>query len=384
MKQGGTTDGLFGLDRAGIKSVLQNDLGVKEGYRAEQIYRALYARRITNYAEITELPKALISKLDTHASLPKLVLSHESISTDGTRKYLFTLNDGLSIESVLIPSEMRDEAGESRRRTLCISTQVGCPLDCKFCATATLKVKRNLTVTEILLQIFEVERISGEPITNLVYMGMGEPMLNYDNVVASLRIITDPDLEILGRKRITISTSGLPEEIRKFAHEGLNVKLALSLHATTNELRTKLMPINQKHPLEEVLSAMEEYYRETHIPVTYEYILFAGLNDTPADAKRLAKIARRMPTKVNVIPFHPIDFAEPTGFALELHPATKPAFDEFLLLLRELGVQVMIRSSSGEDIEAACGQLALSDVAKATGLHGVALHKIDASTLVHA
>src|SRR5581483_9404895 len=276
-------------------------------------------------------------------------------SSDGTRKFLFELADGLAIESVLIPSEMLNEEGEAKRKTLCVSTQVGCPLDCKFCATASLKLKRNLTSAEILLQIFEVERLTQEKISNLVFMGMGEPMLNYENVVRALRIITDPRTEMLGKRRVTVSTSGLPDEIRAFAREGLNVKLALSLHATTDTLRTRLMPINKKYPLPTVLAAIEDYYKITKQPVTYEYILFEGLNDTPSDAARLAKIARRVPSRVNVIPFHPIDFTHPTGVSRELRPASEANFRDFLSMLRNAGVSVFIRSSSGKDIEAACG-----------------------------
>jgi 23S rRNA (adenine2503-C2)-methyltransferase len=195
-------------------------------------------------------------------------------------------------------------------------------------------------------------------------MGMGEPMLNYDNVVRSLRILTDPTLKIISRRRITVSTSGIAPAMEKFAYEKLGVKLALSLHATDDKLRTRLMPINKKYPLEEVLRAMEVYYRETKIPVTYEYILFKDLNDTLADAKRIARITRRCPSKVNVIPFHKIDFTNPTGIAAELKPASQKDFQEFLDALKNEGVQVMVRSSSGQDIEAACGQLALSELKK--------------------
>jgi 23S rRNA (adenine2503-C2)-methyltransferase len=189
---------------------------------------------------------------------------------------------------------------------------------------------------------------------------MGEPMLNYDNVIRSLRILSNPELEIIGAKRITVSTSGLPDEIRKFADEGFGVKLALSLHATTDELRTKLMPINKRYPIVQLLEAMDYYYQKTGIPVTYEYIVFEALNDTEADAKRLAKIARRMPSKVNIIPFHKIDFTNPTGISAELHPTAQDKFELFVDMLRAQGVQVMVRSSSGLDIEAACGQLALA------------------------
>ncbi len=322
-------------------------------------------RRARSFSEMTNLPKAFRQSLESRFVIPSLINQHVSESADGTKKFLFGLEDGRSIETVLIPTEMRGERiphDRSSRRTLCVSTQVGCPLDCKFCATASLKLKRNLTTAEILLQIFEVERITSETITNLVFMGMGEPMLNYENLVRALRIVTDPKTEMLVSRRVTVSTSGIPDAIRNFANEGLNVKLALSLHATTNALRTRLMPINKRYPLEQVLSAMEEYYKITGRPVTYEYIVFDGLNDSPTDAARLAKIVRRVPSRVNIIPFHPIDFTHPTGFAAELRPASKAAFDGFIAMLRDAGVTALVRTSSGKDIEAACGQLALAEL----------------------
>ncbi len=352
--------GFFGRSREELRGLLREELGVSEQFRADQLYDWLYASRARAFSEMTNLPKNLRIELEARFSIPSLILQHVSESSDGTRKFLFGLEDGRSIETVLIPSEMRGE--RDPRRTLCVSTQVGCPLDCKFCATASLKLKRNLTTAEILLQIFEVEKITSESITNLVFMGMGEPMLNYENLVRALRIITDPKTEMLVSRRVTVSTSGIPEAIRNFANEGLNVKLALSLHATTNALRTRLMPINKRYPLEEVLSAMEEYYKITGRPVTYEYILFDGLNDSPADAARLAKIARRVPSRVNIIPFHPIDFTHPTGFAAELRPASQAAFGRFISLLKDAGVTALVRTSSGKDIEAACGQLALAEL----------------------
>ena len=359
----------FGRTQEELKELLAKEFSVKEDFRARQLYQWLYARRARSFDEMTDLPKALLGQLQQRLAIPTLALHHLSVSQDGTKKYLFDLEDGLSIETVLIPSEMRDERGEARRKTLCVSTQVGCPLDCKFCATASLKLKRNLTTGEILLQLFEVEHNTGEAITNLVFMGMGEPMLNYENVVRALRIITDPATDLVGKRRITVSTSGIPDAIRTFASEGLKVKLALSLHATTNKLRTRLMPINKRYPLEEVLSAIEEYYKITHIPITYEYILFQGLNDSEADAKRLAKIARRVPSKINVIPFHEIGFTNPVGYSATLKPAPKEVFDRFLAMLKREGAQVMVRTSSGQDIEAACGQLALAELSE-QGSHG--------------
>ncbi|MEP7235073.1 MAG: 23S rRNA (adenine(2503)-C(2))-methyltransferase RlmN [Ignavibacteriota bacterium] len=351
---------LLGLNQPELQVAIETEIPGLPAYRAKQVYTWLYNKRAKQYSEMTQLPSELRGQLERHFVIGSIKMEHQSRSADGTIKFLFTLYDGNQIESVLIPSEMRDAAGESRRKTLCLSTQVGCPLDCKFCATGSMKLKRNLTTSEIIEQYFEVERLTGEKITNVVYMGMGEPMLNYDNVLRSLRILTDPELEIIGAKRITVSTSGLPDEIIKFGREKLGVKLALSLHATTDELRTKLMPINIAHPIKELLAALDEYYHLTGNPVTYEYILFEGLNDSDADARRLAKIARRLPSKVNVIPFHQIDFTHPTGFGAELHPTTEENFVRFNAMLKSEGVVVMVRSSSGEDIEAACGQLALS------------------------
>jgi len=355
-----TTTGLLGLAEEELYKALQSFDPKIQRYRAKQIWLRLHKFRSMSFEEMTELPKELRTSLGEHFHIQQIQAVHESDSADGTKKFLFKLFDDREIETVLIPSEMRDAQGEVRRKTLCLSTQVGCPLDCKFCATATLKLKRDLTAAEIILQVFEVERITGEQVTNIVYMGMGEPMLNYDNVIRSLRILTNPELEIIGSKRITVSTSGLPDEIRKFADEGLGVKLALSLHATTDELRTRLMPINKRYPIAILLEAMDYYYKKTKIPVTYEYIVFEALNDSDIDAKRLAKIARRTPSKINIIPFHKIDFTNPSGISAELQPTAQEKFEQFVAKLRELGVRVMVRSSSGLDIEAACGQLALA------------------------
>lgn len=351
---------LFGLTREEMYLTFAALMPEVKRYRADQIYDWFYNKREPEFAAMTNLPKALVPKLTRTFSTPTIELEGHSKSIDGTTKYLFRLEGDFAIETVLIPSEMRTEAGEPKRRTICVSTQVGCPLDCKFCATATMKLKRNLTAAEILLQVFETERRTAERITNLVFMGMGEPLLNLENVVRAIRILTDPKNELLGRRRITVSTSGLPEGIREFADLRLGVKLALSLHATNNVLRSKLMPINIRYPLTEVLAAMEYLYQQTREPVTYEYILFKDINDSDADAKALADICRRMPSKVNVIPFHPIGFANPGTFGASLQASPPATFDRFLNTLRSYGAQVMIRSSSGKDIDAACGQLALS------------------------
>lgn len=328
-------------------------------FRARQIHHWLYAGRARSFTSMTNLGLDLRDHLAAVARIGSLTLVDRQQSPDGAVKYLFRTADNLNIESVLIPSEARDDQNEPRRRTACLSTQVGCPLDCKFCATASMKLKRNLTAGEIVEQFIQIENDSGERLTNVVYMGMGEPMLNYDEVFRSVDLLTDPASDLVTPRHVTVSTSGLPAEIRRMADEGRRVKLALSLHALTNGLRSDLMPINRRYDLTEVLEAIEYYYRKTRLPVTYEYILFEGLNDSEADVRRLARTCRRVPSKVNVIPFHPIDFTNPTGISAQLKPTSLERFDSFIRSLQDHGAQVMVRSSSGKDIDAACGQLAV-------------------------
>ena len=336
-------------------------------WRGRQLYEWLYAKRAKNFEAITSLPAPLREQLAELATMRSLQLLDSQQSEDGTIKFLFRTIDGYNVESVLIPSEARDDQDEPKRRTLCISSQVGCPLDCKFCATATMKLKRNLSAGEILEQYLYVEEMVEEKITNLVYMGMGEPMLNYDEVFRSVALFTAPENSLVPASRITVSTSGLVPQIKRMADEDQRVKLAISLHVTTNGTRDQLMPINKKYDLRELMDAVEYYYRKTRRPITYEYILFEGLNDSEEDARRLAKITRRVPSKVNVIPFHPIDFTAPSGIAAELHPASPERFDQFIAYLRTHGAQVMVRSSSGVDIDAACGQLAIKHEAEGLG-----------------
>ncbi len=328
-------------------------------YRAEQLHTWIYRRRARSFDRMTSLGRSLRERLAETSTLRTLTLLDSRTSEDGTVKFLFRTRDGLNIESVLIPSEARDDQDEPKRRTLCLSTQVGCPLDCKFCATATMRLKRNLTAGEIVEQFLLVEEMSGLTITNIVYMGMGEPMLNYENTFRSVEIFTDPATELIGAGRITVSTSGVVDGIRRMADEGRKVKLAVSLHALTNGLRNELMPINRKWDLTRLMDSVEYYYRKTRRPVTYEYILFDGLNDSDEDVARLARIVRRVPSKVNIIPFHDIEFTNPVGISSRLRPTTPGKFNAFVARLRTAGVPVMVRSSSGEEIDAACGQLAV-------------------------
>ena len=328
-------------------------------YRAGQIAEWLYAKRADSFAAMTSLPAGLRESLQETATIDPLELLDRQESVAGTITFLFRTFDGYNVESVMIPSEMRDSRGDRARRTLCISSQVGCPLDCKFCATASMKLKRNLTAGEIVAQYLMVDRMLPMSLSNVVFMGMGEPMLNLDAVIKAIQLFTNPDYELVGRRRITVSTSGVIPGIRRMAEERLGVKLAISLHVTTDGTRSKLMPINRKFNLSDLLASVEAYYRATRRPITYEYILFDGLNDSSDDARRLARIARRVPSKVNIIPFHPIDFTNPEGLAAELRAPAPETFDRFVALLRREGAAVMVRSSSGLDIDAACGQLAI-------------------------
>jgi 23S rRNA (adenine2503-C2)-methyltransferase len=254
-----------------------------------------------------------------------------------------------------------EDIDSTERITLCISSMAGCPVECAFCATGTMGLIRNLETAEIIDQILLVQKELNCEITNVVFMGMGEPLLNYKNVVKSLDIMTSEWGLNLSRRKITLSTAGITNRIKQLHKIPKPVKLALSLHATTDDTRSKLIPMAANLKLAELLSAVEGYYRETKIPVTYEYIPFDGFNDTEADAKRLAKILKRVPSRVNIIPFNDISFAMPKGFGKELKPTPKDKILHFGDMVRKNGGRVTIRDTFGQDIEAACGQLALSE-----------------------
>ncbi len=337
-------------------------------YRVKQIARWIFQRQVLDFRQMTDLPQSLREHLAARYRLRTLELRYQQEAADGTQKFLFQLSDGEQIETVLIPAEFRS-GGEARRRTLCVSTQAGCPLQCQFCATGTLRLRRNLSAAEILEQFLQVQQRIGKRITNLVFMGMGEPLLNYGALVRSLHALLHPWFPLLGARRITVSTAGIVPRILALAEEPFRVKLAISLHATTDRLRTQLMPINKKWKLAQVLQAAEQYYRRTRVPVTFEYILFDRLNDFREDARRLARFTRRFPSKVNLIPFHPIDFVQPSGFAAQLRPSPPERFEQFVQWLRSENVVVMVRSSSGKEIRAACGQLALSVVDTAVAVN---------------
>ncbi|MCU0454317.1 MAG: 23S rRNA (adenine(2503)-C(2))-methyltransferase RlmN [Bacteroidetes bacterium] len=344
------------------------DLGEKP-YRAHQLFAWLYKNGVNAFSDMSDLSRDFRDVLERVAVPGSLELLTTRRSTrDGTTKFLLRLPDDLAIEAVLIPPDA-DAPDVERRLTLCVSTQVGCPLDCAFCATGTMGFSRNLSAGEIVEQYLYARRNTDRRISNIVFMGMGEPMLNYDEVMKAVGILTDNRGAHLGARRITISTAGYVNQIRRLADEDRTVKLALSLHSLDEAKRTALMPITKKHGITALTDALEYYYRRTRIRPTLEYIPFEGFNDTDADADLLIRFARRVPCKVNLIPFHSIEFTRPSGFAAQLRPSSGARIEAFASRLRDAHLTVMVRSSAGEDIEAACGQLAVAESASPRRLH---------------
>lgn len=327
-------------------------------YRADQLFNEIYFNKAKSFSEMTTLPVNLRNSLKEQFELTSISIDSKRISKDGSIKYLFTLNDSKSIEAVYMP--WTNDEGNVERSTLCISSMAGCPVGCAFCATGTLGFKRNLSPAEMIDQIFLVEEDLNLKINNIVIMGMGEPLLNYENVVKFLHIATDEKSKILSRRKITLSTSGIAPRIKQLAHIVAPPKLAISLHATTNGLRQQIMPISKSFNLSVLMDSVEYYYRQTKLPITYEYILFDGLNDTDEDIERLRKIALRVPSRLNFIPYNDISFANPQGITNELKPTPHERIVEFADALRNSGVAVIVRDTYGRDIEAACGQLALA------------------------
>jgi 23S rRNA (adenine2503-C2)-methyltransferase len=328
------------------------DLGEKP-YRGDQLFEWIHQKRAASFDEMTSLSQELREKLSGVAAVRTMTIEHDALSVDGTHKYALRLPDGPVIESVLIPAE-----NDAERLTLCVSTQVGCPLDCVFCATGTMGFTRNLTVSEILEQYLLIQGRIEERISNVVYMGMGEPMMNYENVMASVEMLMHPQGAGIGARHITLSTAGYAQKIRTMADEKRRIRLALSLHSLVPAVRSRLMPITKKHSIAELTDALRYYFEKTRQRPTLEYILFEGVNDSEQDIEALVSFVQRVPSKVNIIPFHSISFTNPGAIAAELRPASKDRILWFAEKLREKDVTVMVRSSSGEDIKAACGQLA--------------------------
>ncbi len=333
--------------------VFVKDLG-EPAFRGDQVFRWIWARGATSFETMTDLSAALRTKLAAAATIGTLAIPRIDVSTDGTRKFLVRMGDGKDVEAVLIPGP--------ERMTLCISSQVGCALACAFCATGTMGLKRHLTPGEIAGQVaLAIEELRARPhpghpdrerpVTNIVYMGMGEPLHNYDNVLASLRILTDQHGIAFPPRRITVSTVGLVPQMAALG-EAMPVMLAVSLHAPNDPVRDRIMPINKKWDFNAVLEACRSFPVGTRHRITFEYVLLAGINDQPSHADELAFALRGLRCKVNLIPWneHPgANFTRPTDEAVIA----------FEMRLRDAGVPTLIRTPRGRDIAAACGQLAL-------------------------
>jgi len=328
------------------------DLG-EPAYRASQILKGLYARRLPSVEEITDLPISLRRRFAEDFRRDVLHLIREVGSLDTTRKFLFELRDQQRIETVLIPASPALYGEKSDRRTICVSSQVGCAYGCKFCASGLDGWKRNLDAGEIVAQVLEVEKISGERIHNIVFMGMGEPMANYEAVMRAITILNAPWGVGLGARHITVSSSGVVPRIRDFADQPLQIRLAVSLHGVTDAVRGRIMPINRKYPLEALWDACTYYVSRKKQMLTFEFILISGVNDMPEQASLLAKYAARLRAKVNLIPYNHVE-------GLEWDRPDEETQNRFLHILENAGVPVTLRREKGHDIAAACGQLRLS------------------------
>ncbi len=316
-------------------------------FRAKQVTEWLWKKVAHSFEEMSNLSKPTRELLEKHFVINAVVVNEKQISSDRTIKSSFRTVDGALVEGVLIPT--------LKRMTACVSTQIGCSLSCKFCATGRLERLRNLNADEIFDQVVHISRQSEEqygiPLSNIVYMGMGEPLLNYANVVASIERVTSPDGLGMSPRRITVSTAGISKMIQKMADDEVRFNLALSLHAANDEKRNTIMPINETNDLKSLGNAMRYFYEKTGTRPTLEYIIFRDFNDSLSDARELAQFCKRFPTKINIIEYNPIDDGE-------FQKAEASRTEAFKTLLEERNLIVNIRRSRGRDIDAACGQLA--------------------------
>lgn len=356
------TTNLISLDRVSMESLFR-DLG-EQRFRAQQVLQWIYQRRVTSIDAMTDLSKALRARLKCEADILFPAIADQQQSADGTVKWLLKLSDGNCIETVFIP--------ESDRGTLCVSSQVGCGLNCTFCATARQGFNRNLTVDEIIGQVWIANQAlltmkqsstvkstgsdgdnpsAFRPITNIVMMGMGEPLLNFDNVVSAMDLMMDDYSFGLSRRRVTLSTAGLVPAIDRLA-QVCPVSLAVSLHAPDDELRNQLVPLNKKYPIVKLLDACRRYVGgQNRQRITFEYVMLKDINDSPAQARALARILGDVPAKVNLIPFNP-------SRGIEYRRSAQPTIDRFRDILLGRNIFTITRKTRGDDIDAACGQLA--------------------------
>jgi len=315
-------------------------------YRAKQIHEWLWKKRAVNFNEMTSLPLSLRDLLEQNFSLNAVKIHKAERSNDGTIKYSLKLHDSKLVEGVLIPSK--------KRLTACISSQVGCSLSCTFCATGTLKLERNLNYAEIYDQIFILNEEAllnfGKPLSNIVYMGMGEPLLNYENLLKSIELVSSKNGLSMSPKRITVSTAGIAKMIKKLADDEVRFNLAISLHSSDDVKREEIMPINKSINLEELKESIKYFFEKTGIRITYEYILFKDINDSLDDAHELVKFCKSTPCKVNLIEYNSVD-------NIPFEKASNNKTEKFINFLNKKNVIVNLRRSKGKDINAACGQL---------------------------
>ena len=325
----------------------------EKSFRAKQVYEWLWKKSCFSFNEMSNISKELRAKLDENFVINNVKINTSQVSADKTIKNSFILHDTHLIEGVLIPTP--------GRMTACVSSQVGCSLTCKFCATGYMERKRNLNPDEIYDQVVLIDQQAREnygiPLSNIVYMGMGEPLLNYKNVMDSIERITAEDGLNMSPKRITVSTAGIAKMIKKLGDDEVKFNLALSLHAANDEKRNTIMPINEQNSLKALAEALKYYYAKTKNPVTYEYIIFDGVNDGIQDAMELAKFCKHLPCKVNIIEYNPISFASYIN-------ADEDKVEAFANYLTKQGINTHLRRSRGKDIDAACGQLAIKEKAK--------------------
>ncbi|MCH8534898.1 MAG: 23S rRNA (adenine(2503)-C(2))-methyltransferase RlmN [Flavobacteriaceae bacterium] len=318
-----------------------------QAFRGNQVYEWLWNKACYKFSDMTNLSKSTREMLEENFVINHIEVDQMQRSKDGTIKNAVKLHDGFTVESVLIPT--------FSRTTACVSSQVGCSLDCKFCATAQLKRMRNLNADEIYDQVVAIDKESklynGIPLSNIVYMGMGEPLMNYNNVLASIEKITSPEGLGMSPRRITVSTSGVPKMIKRLADDQVKFNLAVSLHSARNEIRTQIMPFNKTFPLEDLSEALVYWYEKTGKRVTYEYIVWKGINDQQEDINALVKFCQHIPCKVNIIEYNSIDDDQ-------FEQGSDQAVAMYMNQLEKNGITATLRHSRGKDIDAACGQLA--------------------------
>ena len=321
-------------------------------FRTKQLFNALYQQKINNFNEITTFSSSLKKQLEENFYINSLELETIRESIDGTKKILYSIvNKNEFIETVFLPNNVNDTT--NKKNTICISTMLGCPVNCIFCATAKLGFKRTLTASEIIDQILITEKIINKKIDNVVIMGMGEPLLNFNNTILAIRTLIENN--IIKHRNITLSTIGIPDKIIELADSNIKIKLALSLHSPFDDIRKTLIPMASN--LSDIFNSLEYYYKKTKLPITFEYILLKGLNNRNIDILQLSKLIKKFPSKINIIPFNDISF---TNTDYDIKAANTKEINIFSKKLYQNKIMSIIRKSQGQDIEAACGQLAYS------------------------